>query len=102
MGADHRVHIVDHHLLDAHAPLHFLFHILGVFQAIAVADEDHLPGRVNGRLLHVVHQGVQGGPPPFHFAHSHQVAFVIHMHHRLDAQHRARHSSRGGNAAAPL
>ena len=46
MGADHRADKAQLHLLDPQFLPDLPLHILGVFQAIPVADEYHLIGRV--------------------------------------------------------
>ena len=60
MGADDRIHVVDEDVGDAEALLHEVGHVLGVLDAVAVADEHGLirHGR-GGRLLHMIDQGLQ-------------------------------------------
>ena len=54
--------------------------------------------RVDGGLLHVVHQGLEGCVAAPGGAHLHQAALVVHVHHRLDGQHGAEEGGGAGDA----
>ena len=55
MGADDRADVVDDHRFpDAETPLDLPSYKLGILQRIAVADENHLPFRVDDMLLDAV------------------------------------------------
>ena len=91
MGADDGVDVVDDDLLHAEALLHLLGHVLGVLEAVAVRDEHHLlVDGGDGRLLHVVHQGVQRLLASAHLLQGDEAPLVVHVHDRLDVEHGAR------------
>ena len=84
------------------ARLHVGGHLLRVLQAVAVADEHGLLLRADGALLHVVHQGLEGGASPPGLAHVDQMPLVVHVEHRLDGQHGAHDGGGRADAPAPL
>ena len=103
MGADDRADVVDDHRFpDAETPLDLPSYKLGILQRIAVADENRLLFRGDCKLLHAVHQGGQRGAAATRFADIDQMARVIHMHDRLDAQHRTDQGGCGRNAPTAL
>ena len=77
-------------------------HILAVVGAVAVADKDGAARGIAGGGLEVLDQGVQAGLPAADLLHGHQVAVVVDVEHRLDAQQGACHRRRAGQPSAPL
>ncbi|MPM97258.1 hypothetical protein SDC9_144431 [bioreactor metagenome] len=77
-------------------------HKLCVVIAVSVADKYRLSGRVYGKALHLVHQRRQRSPASPGLADGNEMPLVVHVHHGLDGQHRAKQGGGGADAAAPL
>ena len=77
-------------------------HVLAVVRAVPVADEHRAALGVAGSGLEVLDQSVQAGTAAADLLHGHQMAVVVHVEHRLDAQQRAGHRRRAGQPSAPL
>ena len=101
VGPDHRADVALVQVGDAQRP-ELVHHILAVVGAVAMADEHRAPLRVAGGGLEVLDQSVQAGPAAPDLFHGDEVAVVVHMEHRLDAQQSAGHRRRAGQPPAPL
>ena len=104
MAADDRADIVDQDiLLKAERLFDLCCKRLRILEAVAVADEDRLIGDVAvHRFLHPLEQCLERSGAPAALADEDQVTLVIDMQHRFNAQHRAEHRRRLGNAAAAV
>ena len=102
MGADNSAHIIDDHGFHAAALLRQLRHIAGILNAIAVGDENGAVFAGQTVLLQLLHQCLQRVFAAAALGNGNQVAFLIHMEHRLDIQHGANHGCGSADASAPL
>ena len=102
MRADDRAGEVDDDVLNAEALLNELLCVFGVLDAVTVADEHGLTGRIDGRLLHTVYQRTDGGFAAAGLADVGQLAVVVGVHDGLDLKRCAEKGRRGGDTAAAL
>ena len=69
MGSNYRVKYVDHVIGNAHALCDKRFQSLNILETVTMGDEYGLGGWINGSLLHVITQSLNGFLPAPHFIH---------------------------------
>ena len=104
MGTNSRSDKANHKVLIAKALFDQLCHIAGIFLTVSVADEDALLAvAVAANLLfHAVHQCLKRLLSAAYLCQRNQFALVIHVQHRLYANHCAHQSCGLGDSAASL
>ena len=66
MGADHRANIIYDKVSNAKTLLYQFLHILGVLQAISMADKNHIVLFRQESYFHLLNQGFEGAPAALH------------------------------------
>ena len=104
MGTNSRSDKANHKVLIAKALFDQLCHIAGILLTVSVADEDALLAvAVAANLLfHAVHQCLKRLLSAAYLCQRNQFALIIHVQHRLDANHCAHQSCGLGDSAASL
>ena len=100
--ADDRADDLNDDLLRMQTLLHQLCKELRIFLAVAVADKDGLLLRTDRGLFHAVNHGGDHALSAAGLVHGNQMASVVCVQQRLDAQRRAQNGGGGRNAAAAL
>ena len=102
VGADDRTYIANNYILNTVLFLQLACHILSVFDAIAMGDKANIVSAGDTGLSNLLTQSVQRGLSAPGGGDLYQMAFVIHVHHRLDLQHGAHQRGGCADTAAPL
>ena len=89
-------------LLYTHCGFNAICKILGILLAIAVADKYQLLGGIDRKLLHAGAQIVKRGGSAALGADLNQMALVIHVHDRLDAECGAGNGGNGADASSAM
>ena len=99
MRADDRTDIGDQ--VDVSVLFRFQdgFQGFGIIQTVAVGDENR-GVRIGGKLLHLGGQSTNGRPAAPDLGNIDEMAFIIHVQHRLDAEDAAEQGRRRADAAA--
>src|SRR5699024_1332952 len=96
MGSNGRADLIDQKILSSKTFFYKLLHVIRVFRAVSVADEDTVVfiAPASHLLFHHVHQRLKGFLPPSHLSHRGQMALLIHMQKGLDSG-KGSHDRRG-------
>lgn len=97
MASDHSSDIIDQDIIDPHLPSYLSRHIIGVLPAVPVGDHDDIILPALRLLRGSLHDLSKRFPAPPLLADHLKSAPVIHMDHRLNLHHAAKHSNRLGD-----
>ena len=100
MGADYRTNAGNQRHIHAAFVLNDILQHLCVFQAVSIGNEDR--GIRPDRLAQFLCQRLDGLFPSVHLGHLDQVAFIVHMQHRLHIQRRTQQSCGCADPSAAL